>query len=239
VKSAWWEAANRVVELLRDPERRAAFGRRGVEVARERFSEAYHERQLNAILEDAVFLTRRVREMLRITPFARDLWAACAPGPDLLSMGRRGPAAYALYRRLMGPYTGAADGGVPLDAPLAPGQVVYLATPVAWSGEGTLAVNDLQFPFDVEVPSALAAPVRAALDALADAPVVPAGALLARTDGAGRAREALEWMLEAGIVLRASAAMAALDPAGARAAALTPLAAIHRVPTRADIVYVG
>jgi glycosyltransferase involved in cell wall biosynthesis len=239
VKSSWWEAANRVVQLLGDAELRASFGRRGVEIARERFSPARHGLLLESILEDAVHATRRLREPLRVSAFTRELWEAHRPDAEHLPPARRGPAAYALYRRLIAPYAGTAEGGVDADRPLSAGQVVFLANPVAWSPDGTLAVNDAQFPWDVQVPPEVGHAVRIAVEWLAREPVTTAGALMERMERPDRAGEALAWMLEAGLVMRAGPGLDALDAALAFTAALTPLVSIRRVEHPADIVYVA
>lgn len=239
VKSNWWEAANRVVQLLRDPERRAAFGRRGTEIARERFSVARHAQLLEAILEDAVYGARRVREVLQGSDFARDLWERYPHHVEQLPPGRRGQEVYALYRRLITPYTGVAEGGIGADQPVSAEQVAFLANPVACNADGTLAVNDAQFPMDVHVPARLVPAVGAALDALGREPVTTVGALMQQMGGPEEAREALGWMLESGLVLRASPALDAVEPALAREAATTPLVSIRRVEHPADIVYVG
>lgn len=236
VKSSWWEAANRVVQLLGDPERRQALGRRGVEVARQRFSVARHAELLESILEDAVYGTRRVREVLRVSPFAQELWTTYRPAVDQVPPVRQAPEVYALYRKLITPYAGLAEGGVPTDQPLSAAQVVFLANPVAWNEDGTLAVHDAQFPMDVQVPEEVAPAVRALLDALAEAPVTTAGALMEGVDGAG---PALAWMLEEGLVLRASPALDAVDPALARATATTAMVSIQRVEHPVDVVYVA
>ncbi|MBV9110663.1 MAG: glycosyltransferase [Gemmatimonadetes bacterium] len=239
VKSAWWEAANRVVELLRDPGRRAEMGRRGTEIARERFSPARHGDLLMEILEDAVQGSRRMREPLRVSAFTRDLWETCRPAAEPTPLARRGDAAYALYRQLVAPYAGTADGGVAPGEPVSGEQVVFLVNPVTWNDDGTLAVNDPQFPFDVEIPSDLDDAVRAALDGLLQSPVTTAGTLMEAAPDPGVACRALAWMLEAGLLLRARPALDAIDPAAAREAALTPLVTIHRVREPADIVYLG
>lgn len=239
VKSSWWEAANRVVQLLRDPELRAKLGRRGTEIANERFSHARVGEQLGTLLEDALYARRKVREVLRPSDFAQELWEAYRPNPDRLAPGRQGPAAFALYRRLITPYTGLTDGGVAPDQPASAEQVVFLAHPVEWNADGTLAVNDAQFPCDVQVPAKMADAVRAAFDALQEEPVTTVGSLLGRMEGAGSAHEALAWMLAGGLVLRASPKLDAMDPALARETAITPLVTIRRVDHPVDIVYVA
>lgn len=239
VKSSWWEAANRVVQLLHDPELRARFGERGMQVAKERFSRARHGQVLNDILDEAARGSRRMRELLRISDFTRDLWTACRPNPDLPPPARRNPEARALYGRLIEPYTGTAEGGVAPDAPVEPEQALFLVHPVAWNEDGTLAVNDAQFPCDVRVPAEVADIVRVAVDALAETPVTTVGALMQAVAPHGDPCEALTWMIRAGLVLRTSPALDFVDPALARGVATTPLVSIQRVQQPVDVVYVG
>ncbi|HEX6373942.1 MAG TPA: glycosyltransferase [Longimicrobium sp.] len=238
VKCSWWEAANRVVQLLRDPGLRASFGERGVRIARERYSAARHARLLDRIVDETVRRARSPSEPLRETEFTKEFWAACAPHTGRLPPARRSPAAYDLYRRLLAPYTGTAPGGIAPEAPLAADQVVVLANAVSWNPDGSLAVGDPQFPFDLTLPAEIAEVARLLLDRLLEDPVTTVAALLQGAEPA-RARQALAWMLQAGLVLRASPEMAALPPAVARGRATTPLLSIRRVEHPADIVYVG
>jgi glycosyltransferase involved in cell wall biosynthesis len=236
VKSNWWEAANRIARLLRDSGLRASFGARAVEIARERFSPAAVARQLEAILHDAVAATP-TREPLRGTAFAEEYWETLEWSPDALPPARKSPEALALHRRLITPYTGTAPGGVDPGQPLSPEQGVILAHPVAWNEDGTLAILDPQFPFDVPVPAQLAGAVRHALDALASQPVTSVGALVRGPEPADRAREAIAWMLEAGLVLRASADLQEIDPALVREQATRPFITIRRVEHPVDVIY--
>lgn len=239
VRANWWEAANRVVQLLRDPERRAAFGARATEVAAARYSPPRMGQVLTEVLEDALFARRRVRELLRVTDFTRQLWATRWHNPHQPRPGRRGPEIYGFYRRLMTPYSGLTENTVPAGQPLAADQVVILANPVAWNPDGTLAVNDALFPCDVQVPSPLEDAVRAVLEALGREPVTTVGALADGAERPGDAREALAWMEEAGLVLRGDPRLDAIDPALAHEAGTTPVVSIHRVDFPADVVYVA
>lgn len=238
VKSSWWEAANRIVQLLRDPGLRAAFGERAVRVARERFSPARHARVLGHLLDEAVQRARTVSGPLQVAEFTREYWAGCSPDAARLPPARRGPAAYAFYRRLIGPYAGTASGGVAPEQPISADQVVLLANAFSWNLDGSVAVGDPQFPFDVALPAEVAEAVRKQLDRLQADPVTTVEALV-RGDDPARAREALAWMLKAGLVLRAAPHLAALAPALARGLATTPLLSIRRVEHPADVVYVG
>ncbi|HEX2210906.1 MAG TPA: glycosyltransferase [Longimicrobium sp.] len=238
VKSSWWEAANRIVQLLRDPELRAAFGERGRRIARERYSAARHARLLDRIVDETVRRARSPSGPLRETEFTREFWATCAPHTGKLPPARRSPAAYELYRRLLAPYTGTAPGAIAPEAPLSPDQVVVLANAVSCNEDGSVAVNDPQFPFDVDVPAEAMGAVRAQIGRLLAEPVTTAGALVDGVD-APCARQALGWMLKAGLVMRAAPELDAIPPALAHRPGSTPLLSIRRVEHPADIIYVA
>jgi hypothetical protein len=239
IKSNWWEAANRVVELLRDPEKRDAFGRRSVEVVQERYSMQRFGELLDEIFQDAVHAAGGVVEPMRASAFARRYWEACRSHPDNRPPWRRDAAAYECYQQLIRPYTGRPADGVAPDEPLTPEQVLVLVQPVSWNEDGTLAVNDAQFPFDIEVPEELAEMVRTHLDALVDQPVTDVCTLLCDGPFPVLAHEALAWMIRAGIVLRSTPGLDAIDPELVRERALTPLVTIQRVEHPVDVVYVG
>lgn len=239
VKSNWWEAANRIVQLLRDGGLRARFGERGEEIARERFSLRAHAAALETILEDAVHGTRRMREPLRVSDFTRDFWETCAPGDESLPLGRRGAEAYALYRRLISAYAGAPQGSIAPGLPLTPGQVLVLANPVSWNADGTLAVSDLQFPWDVRVPAEFEEFVRMAVHSLQAEPVTDVCGLVHPVGCSDQSQAALAWMVDAGLVLRMRRLPDAIDPALARTAGTTPLVSIRRVEHPAELVYIA
>lgn len=201
VKASWWEAANRVVALLRDPAARERFRDSCVRHAA-RYSQACYEATLLEILEESVRGSGRPAEPLQPTPFARELWSTCHPARGDRPPFLRGPRSYELYQEMMGPIAGATAEAVPAGEALAPGQVLTLASPVMKDEEGRFRSNDPMYPFGIDVPEAHAEAFEAALSVVREEPALTVERLCRRVAGVPNASATLAWMLDRGLLLR-------------------------------------
>jgi glycosyltransferase involved in cell wall biosynthesis len=199
VKADWWEALNRTAALLRDPGARARFR----DACVSRAAECYAPRGFAALMEDVLERAAASRgtpaEPVRTTEFAAEYWALCDPRAGAGAPYRRGPRSEEMSRALVTPFAGASREHVPADAPLAPEQVLSLATALADEGEGRVRVDSPFYPFAVEVPPDLRAGVHAVLAVLRGEPVATVKRLSAAGDGA---RGAIGWMVSQGMLLR-------------------------------------
>jgi glycosyltransferase involved in cell wall biosynthesis len=196
VKLSWWEALNRVVALLQDPAAREAFR----EPCR-RAAGAYSLARYGALLEEilaAAVQGRGPAEPLRATAFGEEFWSVCDPRWPGAAF-RRGPRSEALYTELVTPFTGVSPEHVPSGDALEPEQVLSLATPVHLNGGGRFRLDDVFYPFEIDVPGAHRDGVGAILGRMREAPAATVGEMAcAAPDASG----ALRWMVDAGLLLR-------------------------------------
>ena len=203
VKASWWEAVNRIVALLRDPDARERFRDPCVRHATERYSQAAYEARLLEILRGSVSGKERPAEPLQATPFAEEIWRTCHPvrgqGPPYL----RSPRSYELYRELMAPIAGTTAESVPTGEALAPRQVLTLASPVTRDEEGRFRSNDPMYPFAIEVPEVHLEAFEAIVSVVREEPALTVERLVHRL-GAGvrNVSGTLAWMLDTGLLLR-------------------------------------
>jgi glycosyltransferase involved in cell wall biosynthesis len=205
VKADWWEAANRIVELLEDDDARERLSR-ACPAHVERFSPALFGERVEAMLDDAARRRGRPSEPLRATRAAEEFWTAADPGSLTGAAFRTGPELERMYRTLVGPYAAASPQHVPAGDPLRPDQVLSLATPVDAAGPGALRVDHVLYPFPVPVPPAHQDAVRAVLEVMRNEPAITVAELsCARLPNRPDVPAALGWMLSAGLLLRTRA----------------------------------
>ncbi|HEX5869682.1 MAG TPA: glycosyltransferase [Longimicrobium sp.] len=199
VKLSWWEALNHVAALLEDPAAREAFRAPCVRESA-RYSQAGYGALLEEILAGAVHGRERPAEPLRVTPFGEEFWSVCDPRwPG--APYRRGVRSETLHRALVTPFTAVSPEHVPAGEALDPAQVLSLATPVHLDGAGRIRLDDVFYPFEVEVPDAHRAAVGAVLARMREEPALSV-AELADAVPLPDVPGALRWMLEAGLLLR-------------------------------------
>lgn len=202
LKASWWEALNRIVELLEDRPGRERF-RETCPRHAERFSQDAFAARLDEALAAAFDSRGRPAEPLRATRFAEEFWSVCDPATLTGAPFRSGPEMEGRYRDLAAPYAGAARPHVPAGEALEPGQVLSLATPVELDGPRGPRVDHVLYPFRLDVPPAYLNGVKAILSILREAPAITAEELAGpRLDAPPGGLDALSWMLEAGLVLR-------------------------------------
>lgn len=214
VKASWWEALNRIVALLEDGGARERFREACVRHAA-RYSQAAFAARLEELLCAAVTGGGPSPEPVEPTPLAEEFWRACDPADRRGAPFPRSVDLEARFREILAPYAGATAAHVPAGEALEPDQILSLATPLDDDGEDGVRVDHVLHPYRVEVPAAHLAGVRAILGVLREEPAIAAGELAARLADAAGAREALEWMIEAGLVLRTRPVAGWLAPAEA------------------------
>jgi hypothetical protein len=149
-----------------------------------------------------------------------------------LSARRAGrPRAEALYAALVAPFTAGSAWHVPAGEPLAPDQVVSVATPVH-PGAGSVRPDDVFYPYDVPVPEKH----RGAVEVLRDSPAFVAGEIADPGPESAPVAEALMWMVQAGLVLRTRPDARWLDPAVVGRRLSEPAFTVQRVDPAADLL---
>jgi glycosyltransferase involved in cell wall biosynthesis len=211
-KASWWEAANRIVSLLDDAERRERFGEACLRRARG-FSPAAVGAVIDEILTAAVRDRARPAEPLQPTPFAEQFWAACDPASPTGAAYRGGAELNRMFRTLLTPYSAALPEHVPPREPHEPGQVLTLPTALEVDEQGRCRADNVLYPFPLGVPEEYLEGVRAVAAVMREHPAITVSELSAALGSAPEAEDALSWMLQAGLVLRTHPVPGWISPA--------------------------
>jgi glycosyltransferase involved in cell wall biosynthesis len=232
VRVDWWEAANRVSQLLRDPGAAERARHEGPRRASQHFSQARLKERLGEVVrEHGGVRPGGEAEPLLVSDFATELWATCDPASEVRAPFRRGPRSFELYRELVTPYSGLSELAVPADAPLEDDQLLYLGVPVAGDPRAGFWLDDPLFPLECPVPSRSVQPFRKLLESFAAEPVMTTERLgcrhLLRSPAA---MGALAWMIESGLVLRSRLLAGGIDPSRVPREVGLPLFTFERLP---------
>jgi glycosyltransferase involved in cell wall biosynthesis len=231
VKVSWWEAANRVHEILRDPVLARRFREEGPRHASLNFSQARLRERLGVLLRERAGPRGGAAEPLAVSDFARELWESCDPAAELRPPFRRGPRSMELYRQLVAPYTGSSPLAVPPGAPLEDGQFLCLATPVSGDPRTGCWLDDPLYPLPCEVPAAHRRAFRKLLSTFEVEPVTTVERLIRRrVPGSKELLPALAWMLDVGLVLRSLGVPEGIAPSEVPPVVARPLFSFERLP---------
>jgi glycosyltransferase involved in cell wall biosynthesis len=236
VKVNWWEAINRIVELLRDAPARERLRAASLREAAEQYSTAAYAGRVRALLCDAV-RPPPLRRPASATAFADELWSVCSPDGDRRPSFRRSDRSWELYQELMAPFAGRTAWEVPAGEALDESQVLVLAAPVSPAARGRVVVDDPLYPFELEIPAGYAQSVRAVLGVMRTEPAITVGRLLhEHLRDAGDAAEAVAWMLEAGLLLRTRGGVGPVDPRRIGRQLARRLFTVQKIALTGDII---
>jgi glycosyltransferase involved in cell wall biosynthesis len=236
VKLNWWEAINRIVQLLEDEATRQRFRERCPVHVMQHFSTQRYDEVLESIMVDCKKVSESGSQPLALSDFGAEFWKYCLAGSMSLPPLQRGGRSFELYKELIGPFTGVTESTVPMADNLQPDQLLVLATPVQTEG-GIIRINDPIFPMEVSMPEDYQKTCHAILEIFKREPVVQlkrlisllASPLVPSTD------ETLKWMLNAGILLRTRPMNPSLDPELIGDQMSRPLFTIQNVDYRSDV----
>jgi glycosyltransferase involved in cell wall biosynthesis len=235
-KVNWWDAANKIVALLRDRAGRAAMREQCPQVVHERNSLERYRECLESVLADVA--GREPGAPIRPSAFAQEFWRVCHP--DVGSRPppfRRGPEAAELYRQLMTQFVG------PDPQPSADRNghdILCLPSALELDGGRTIRVNDPIYPVRVEVPAGLTATVHDIARLMTREPVISVERAMAGLPGdETRFTDALTWMVHQGLVMRTPGGGHVIDARAVDAALGQPLVSISDVDHAADVVSIA
>ena len=233
VKLNWWEAINRIVQLLQDDATLQRFRERCPVHVMERFSKQRYDEVLESILIDCKKVSENRSQPLALSDFGAEFWQSCLPSPMSPPPLQRGRRSSELYKELIGPFTGVTESTVPMVDDLQPDQLLVLAAPVKTEG-GVIQINDPLFPMEVSMPDDHQKTCQAILEILKREPVVQVKRLISLVTSTST-EETLKWMLNAGILLRTRPMRPSIDPRLIGDQMSRPLFTIQNVDYRSDV----
>src|SRR5689334_12276927 len=236
VKLNWWEAINRIVQLLQDEATLQRFRERCPIHVMEHFSKQRYDEALESILVDCKKMSENGSQPLALSDFGVEFWQCCLAGPMSPPPLQRGRRSFELYKELIGPFTGVTESTIPMADNLQPDQLLVLATPVQIEG-GLIQINDPIFPMEVSMPEDYRKPCQAILEILKRDPVVQLKRLISLVTSSlmSSTEETLKWMLNAGILLRTRPMNPSIDPGLIGDQMSRPLFTIQSVDYRSDV----
>lgn len=239
VKLNWWEAINRIVQLLEDEATLQRFRERCPVHVKEHFSMQRYDEILESILVDCKKRSENGSEPLILSEFGAEFWQQCQYRPLLPPPYRRGKRSMDLYKELIAPFTGVTESLVAPSYNLKADHLLVLASPVEVQA-GIIKINDPIFPMEVVVPNNYQKTCNAALEILTKEPVMQFERLKSLIDVSLLAGldATLKWMLNAGILLRTRPMNPSIDPKIVGEQMGKPLFAIQNVDYRSDIMVI-
>lgn len=227
VKVNWWEAVSKIVSLLQNESKYPQLRRKCVDIAHNKYSLSRYGENLRSILADCKGKADEVGEPLRASDFARRYWDSRKDITDL----------YYTYKELITPYTGTSQDIVDVDHRLNANQVVCLATPLVEVDEESFKINDPIFPLSVTIPAEHKQVIRTVIEVMRGEPAITAERLTNDyLAGQVNIPDALEWMIEAGLILRCGVENEVLSTHSIGSQMSLPLFSFQDVNAESDVV---
>jgi glycosyltransferase involved in cell wall biosynthesis len=238
VKVHWLEAVSTILFVLRNNSLRQRLRDSCRSYAQRTFSAARYSSCLESLLEEAKSLHERSSQLLEPTLFARQFWEVCGDKGTLDSPAYcQGSRAFELYRQLIGLYSGTVYAERRPGAGLRPDEILCLATPVRIDSECEIEVNDPIYPMRISIPAVLCSDVKTLLYKFNEAGVMSVQEAQRRLPD--RWFEVLDWMIEAGVVLRIYPEQLRTELPFIETSINVPLLSIQRVNLSTDIAVVS
>lgn len=236
IKINWWEAINRIAQLIGDESTLERFREQCLVHVREQFSKQHYDQVLESILVECKKASENRREPLALSEFGAEFWHRCRYQPMSPPPYQRSQRSLELYKELIGLFAGVTESTVSAAEKLKPDYILVLASPVQIEGRN-LKINDPIFPVDVTLPADYEKTCHAILEILRREPVVKLDHLKSRVDSSLHASfdAGLKWLLNAGILLRTRPMNPTIDPELVGEQMGKPLFTIQGVDYRTDV----
>jgi hypothetical protein len=236
VRLDWWTALHRIVELLKDDEKRLAMRPNCIRRAEAYSADAFSQR-LDALLESMEAAKDAPGEPLRITPFASEYWVTCGILHQSAPPYRRGPRSLELYRALIEPYAGTSEITHPAQRSIAPEDILTLSAPAIPLSDERLFLNDPIFPEEITIPEEFRPWAKPLIEAMAREPAVRWERLRDILEIREAGLEAVPlWLAHVGVLGISAPEEGGIDPAIIGDQMSRLLFAIRRVKAPCDIV---
>jgi hypothetical protein len=249
VKVNWWEAINRIVQLLEDDEAMQQLRQHCPAYAKEVFSKERYAETLDSIITDCVKNARNGSEPVKLTAFGDQYWLECQPRSSLPPPYQRGPHAFQLYKELIGPFTGTTENSIPEDCALAPDHLLLLAVPTRLE-QSTIQPDDPLYPIEITVPEEHRRYCEATLEIFRKEPVIRLERLETLLNGnstnghsddhhsSNGLHDTVKWMLTSGVLLRSKLIDESITPEIVGEQMGKPLFSIQNIDYKTDVIVI-
>lgn len=239
VRPNWWEAINRIVQLLEDESTLRRFRERCPIHVIENFSKQGYDEILESIVTDCKQASENDSEPLALSEFGSEFWHHCVYSAMSPPPFQRSQRSFELYRELITPFTGLTESMVPATEELRPDDLLVLAVPVE-TEERLVLINDPIFPLELIMPADYQETCYALLEILKKEPVIQLERLRSLMNRSLPAAldDSLRWMLNAGIALRTRPMTPSIDPKLVGELMGKPLFTIEEVDYRSDVLVI-
>jgi glycosyltransferase involved in cell wall biosynthesis len=230
IKLNWWEAIIKIVSLLQNESKHSQLRQQCTIMARNKYSLSKYRENLRSALIDCHEKMNGVSEPLKASEFARQLWNSRT------SVNKYGSSPYHLYKELITSYTGTSQNYATIDQWLKPTQVVCLATPLINLDEESIEINDPIFPISITIPAIHKKVTRIVVEAMKEEPVITMERLIDHyLAGQANITDALEWMIEAGLILKGGPESKVLSARSISSQMSLPLFSFQRIDPATDV----
>ena len=207
VKVDWLSAASKIHKILTDGSLKASLRHNCIGYAKTQFSISVYTEAIEAMIVQADRERGMPLQRLAIRKFAQDYWDLCSDkaGPGTVPLYLRSDLGLDLYRQLIRGYAGVCEaaGGSRSEG----NEILCLTAAVTETKEeGVIAVDDPIFLLDVQCPTRLRAGTKRVLQILNPIPWRSARELhdSLKSDGNPEPSSTIDWMLDAGLIIRTS-----------------------------------
>jgi glycosyltransferase involved in cell wall biosynthesis len=237
VKLNWWEAVNKIVALLNNGPEYLQLRQRCRNSAYDRYSIARYRQHIESIIADCRRNAECEGEPLKASEFARQIWAIVEKTNG--SIYKHGTDSYQRYKELISLYAGTPQSGVAAGQPLRSDQMLCLAAPLVQTDERLLEINDPIFPFEIVIPAEHKEVANAVISVMKEEPVIMVERLIKDylADYAD-VSEAIEWMIEAGLILKTESGYSTVSPRNISSQMSIPLFSIQRANYMTDVLVI-
>jgi glycosyltransferase involved in cell wall biosynthesis len=240
VKMNWWEAVNRIVSLISRDSEDCQLRLRCQEYANRKYSLSRYRETLNSILGECQGKGDAESDPLKASEFAKQFWSSCAPVWGGMVAYKHGVSPYEMYTKLITPYTSRSRSSASVERRLKDDQVLFLAAPVMRADERSLEIDDPIFPLRISIPDKYKEIVEVVIGAMQEEPAIMFERLQKEyLAGRSEVLEAVEWMIDAGLILESVSENSIISPRSIGKQMSTPLFSIQRVNSSADIIVMG
>jgi glycosyltransferase involved in cell wall biosynthesis len=230
VKVDWWEAANKIVELLRETKKSPALRATCARIAQDEYSVEKYGERLATVVDECGTSKRKMHAAIELTDFALEFWYRTAPRPGEKVPYRTSPQSLNLYRQMIQSFAGrmqtAKQGG------LQDNQILCLGAPV-YMVDNYVIIDDPIYPIELTIPPHLRQDITNILTVFDKKPALYVEAICTTSLPLSAA---LEWLIDNGVVL-ISACQAKIPSHTINGHMSKPFCTIHGIAHDTDIIY--